>query len=52
MKNKYLKEDLSKFVNYFTEKGFGEDIATCVYFTRLIGNDQDLVLHVRKRRVQ
>ena len=45
MKSKFIMEEFSRFVNCYVEEGYTEDVATCVYFTRLIGSDPDLVLH-------
>ena len=45
MQNLWRTQDADAMVAHYAGRGVGQDIAECLYLTRLIGSDKRLVLH-------
>tara|TARA_B100001123_G_C15339534_1_gene1034223 strand:+ start:3100 stop:5160 length:2061 start_codon:yes stop_codon:yes gene_type:complete len=45
MLSRWVDSDASKYVQDYAAQGFSENLALCVYSTRLLGQEQKLVLH-------
>lgn len=45
MKNNWSNKEERKYINYYKKLGYNKDIAIRVYSTRLLGRNQELVIH-------